>query len=114
MAMLVTAAAVTLIVAVPSMPSSFACAVVLPTETGVTVPLSAAALETVAMDGASVDQVTSAVTSRVVPSEYVAVALSGTLLPSGAVAGFGETTIDTIFAGDTVMVAVPLFPPNDA
>jgi hypothetical protein len=109
--MAVSAAAVTVRVSdcvVPEIGST-TLMVVVPWDSAATRPCDPVALDTVATPGAEELQVTSEVTSRVVPSLSVPVAVSCALVASGTAGEAGARAIDWRDAELTVSVVVPAF-----
>jgi len=70
----------------------------------IAVPITSPPAFTSATEGASEAQVTEAVTSCLLPSVYVPVAVNGWLVPSGIAAFIGEIAIETNAGLATVMV----------
>jgi hypothetical protein len=85
--------------------------VVVPAATAVTMPL----LFTVATDALEELQVTCVLISRLVPSEYVQVAVNCWVAPTALVAVVGDTpTEDNVTAAGTVRVLLSDIPPREA
>ena len=100
-------AAVTVRVAVPDLPLKAAVMVAVPATLAVARPL----LLTVAVVVLDELQVTCAVISRLVPSEYVPVAANCWVVPAALLAVAGVTAIDDKVAALTVRVVVSDLPP---
>ena len=109
--MIVVSVAVVTVTAVePVMPSFAAPIVAVPMLTADTTPVAL----TVATPPSLELHVTLAVTSAVVPFEYVAVAVSACVVPLGSTGAAGVTSIATMTAGVTVSVVSPLTPFDEA
>src|SRR5437868_1095206 len=89
-------------VMLPVTPDCVQLSVVVPTPTAVTCPCEPEALDTVAMAADAVDQVQVVVTSTVVPSVKVAVAVAKVFVPCAIDKGLGAMAIDLMVAAVTV------------
>ena len=109
-------AAVTSSVAVPDFPvtGSAAVTVTVPRVKAVADPLKPAALLTAATVSSDDVHVTDDVSSCVVRSEYIPVAINGCSVPRTTLASFGVTPMDTNVAAVTVSFAVPAFPVDES
>jgi hypothetical protein len=105
-----SAAGLTLSVVVPETVPAVALTPVLPTATLLATPCPL----TVAMAEFAVSQATAVVKSKVPPSLYVPVALSGSVVPRAKPAFAGVMANETSAAGRTVRVADPLTVPEAA
>ncbi len=107
-----SAAGVTVRVVDPLMVPAVAVIVVCPSDTLAACPMAGAVALTAAIPGVDEFHDTEVVTSRVLPSLYVAVAANCWLVPRAMEAFAGVTAMESMVAGVTVRLLEPLMDPE--